>query len=141
MLQGRWHKVLAFTLVLSACATPFTDANVRIDFPPTERIVSVEQADAALETVKLARAQIEWRFRQKENICYNRFFMNACLLDAKEQRRTDLARVKIVDVEANRFKRQKKVEELDRELAKKNNQPPPAEIQITEPVLPKTERE
>jgi len=93
---------------------------VRIDFPSTARIKSVEQADTVLDSVELSRAQIEWRYQQIEQICYTKFFTNSCLSDAKHQRRTDLARVKKIEVEANFFKRKNTVEKMDKALAEKN---------------------
>lgn len=100
------------------------NTNVNIDFPPTARIESVEQADAVLQTVALGRSQIEWRYQQQEQICYDKFFMNSCILDAKDQRRIDLARVKKSEVEANFFKRKKNVEDMDKALLEKQKQAP-----------------
>lgn len=108
--------------LLSACASKpgAVNTNVSIDFPPDESITSVEQADKVLDAVILAKAQIDWRYRQKEQICYDKFFMNHCLLEAKDERRVDLARVKKSEVAANFFKRKHTVEEMDRNLVEKN---------------------
>lgn len=112
----------AVALLLAACAStpPVVDTNVAIKFPADVDITSVEQADQALRDVQLARAQIDWRFHQKEQICYDNFFVNSCLLDAKNERRTDQARVKRVEVAANFFKRRHQVEEMDRNLYERN---------------------
>jgi hypothetical protein len=109
-------------LSLTGCASkpPVVNTNVVINFPPEADITSVEQADAALERVALARSQINWRYHQKEQICYDNFFVNHCLLEAKDERRVDLARVKKVEVAANYFKRRSQVEEMDRNLYEKN---------------------
>lgn len=112
---------------MSACANTqphvVTNAtNVIIDFPPTARIESVQQADTVLKAVTLSREQVEWRYQQIEQTCYDKFFVNSCLLAAKDQRRTDLARIKQSEVEANHFKRKHTVEEMDRSLAEKNKQ-------------------
>lgn len=77
-----------------------------------------------MQAVALSRAQIEWRYRQQEQICYDKFFTNACLLEAKDQRRIDLATVKKSEVEANYFKRKNTVEEMDKALAEKNKLAP-----------------
>ncbi|PRC92192.1 hypothetical protein [Solimicrobium silvestre] len=120
-----WFKRASAVLLVSLCSAcanspPVIDTNVTINFPEVAPIVSVEQADAALEAVALSRAQIDWRFRQKEQICYTKFFMNHCMLEAKEQRRIDLATVKKSEVAANYFKRKNNVEEMDRALVEKN---------------------
>jgi hypothetical protein len=126
----RWFRPVCLSLVLSACAStePFVDTNVKIDLPPTASIDSVQQADAVLKAVTLSRAQVEWRYQQIERICYTKFFVNSCLLDAKDQRRIDLEKIKKSEVDANYFKRENTVEEMDRSLAEKNKQNP-------EPVL------
>jgi hypothetical protein len=115
---------VALMFLCSACSTfsspPAVNTNVTINFPPTERVVSVEQADAVLELVTLSRDQINWRYRQKEQICYDKFFVNNCLLEAKDERRVDLARVKKSEVEANYFKRKDNVEQMDKALEERN---------------------
>jgi len=122
-----WFKLkrvcsVILIVLCSACAStqPVVDTNVTINFPPADHVESVEQADLVLEAVTLSRAQIDWRYRQKEQICYTKFFMNDCLLDAKAERRVDLARVKKSEVEANYFKRRSTVEDMDRSLVEHN---------------------
>jgi len=130
-----WYKyaklsgAAAVLALCSACASapPAVDTNVKIDFPPQDRITSVEQADAVLELVSLSKAQIDWRYRQKEQICYQRFFVNDCLLDAKNERRVDSARVKKSEVEANYFKRRDNVEQMDKALEERNQDHPLAD--------------
>lgn len=121
-----WLSVVLLVMLCTACTAtgPVVETNVKINFPPTSRIESVEQADTVLAAVTLSRAQIEWRYQQKEQICYTHFFVNSCLLEAKDQRRVDLARVKKSEVEAKFFKRKKTVEEMDKALAEKNIQNP-----------------
>lgn len=121
-----WLSVVLLVMLCTACTAtgPVVDTNVKINFPPSSRIDSVEQADTVLAAVTLSRAQIEWRYQQKEQICYTHFFVNSCLLEAKDQRRVDLARVKKSEVEAKFFKRKKTVEEMDKALAEKNIQNP-----------------
>jgi len=121
-----WLSAVLLVMLCSACSTtqPVIDTNVKINFPSTARVESVEQADVVLAAVALSRAQIEWRYQQKEQICYTHFFVNSCLLEAKDQRRVDLARVKKSEVEAKFFKRKKTVEEIDKALVEKNIQNP-----------------
>ena len=127
----RTSVAVALLTLCGACSVftsaPVVNTDVHIDFPPTERIVSVEQADAVLELVTLSRAQIDWRYRQKEQICYDKFFVNKCLLEAKDERRVDLARVKKSDVEANYFKRKDNVEQMDKALEERNAEHTPAD--------------
>jgi len=120
-----WFKLSTATAIVvlcSACATapPVVDTNVTIDFPQTDPITSVEQADTVLDAVSLSRLQIDWRYKQKEQICYDKFFMNSCLKDARSERRHDLSIVKKSEVAANYFKRKNNVEEMDRNLVEKN---------------------
>jgi len=77
---------------------------------------SVEQADARLAQVKKDREVVEAEFSASEAICYEKFFVNNCLDEAKEQRRLRLAELRAVEVEASHFKRQNLVEVRDREL-------------------------
>ena len=113
---------LLLLALCSACASTANVVNtdVVIAFPPTDPIISADQADLVLAAVTLSKAQIDWRYRQKEQICYTRFFVNSCLLDAKNERRLDSARVKKSEVEANQFKRRDNVEQMDRALAERN---------------------
>ncbi len=118
----RMAMVVSVSLWLAACASrpPAVNTDVIINFPSADPVTSVEQADQVLENVALAKAQINWRYQQKEQICYDKFFVNHCLLAARDERRTDLARVKQVEVAANYFKRRDQVEQMDRNLYEKN---------------------
>ena len=77
---------------------------------------SVEQADARLVQVKKDREAVEAEFGASEQLCYEKFFVNSCIDQAKEQRRLRLAELRAVEVEARHFKRQNAVEVRDREL-------------------------
>ncbi len=122
-----WFKLLPKTVsgllllcLCTACATKGTPADVVINFPSAEPFITVTQADAVLADVVLANAQIDWRYRQQEQLCYSQFFVNYCLLNAKALRRTDSARVQKSEVAANYFKRKTNVDEMDRALEEKN---------------------
>ncbi|WP_256080261.1 hypothetical protein [Massilia sp. YIM B04103] len=81
--------------------------------PPTH---AVEQADAKLAQVARERAALEAEFAASEKACYERFFVNNCLDQAKEKRRAGLAAQRAIEVEAQHFKRQHAVDVRDREL-------------------------
>lgn len=132
-----WSSTSAIILALlcSACAStkPVVNTNVKIDFPSTAAIESVEQANAVLDLVTLSRAQIEWRYRQKEQICFTKFFTNYCISSVQEERRIDLALVKKSEVAANYFIRKNNVEEMDKALIEKYGQPLPGAAPVSEP--------
>jgi hypothetical protein len=77
----------------------------------------VDQANGRLAGVERDRAVIEARFVERERVCYDKFFVNNCLDEAKERRRSALAAERAIEIEANHFLRQEKVEERDRALA------------------------
>ncbi len=104
---------LALGASLAACATPEPGASVAAVEPTT----SVAQADARLAEVAAARTAIEARFAEREAVCYDKFFVNHCLDEAKERRRVALVAQRNIEIEAERFKRRLKVEERDREIA------------------------
>jgi len=104
---------LAAALSLGACASvapgPTADA--------VEPSASLAQADARLAAVAVERTAIEARYAEREALCYEKFFVNHCLDEAKERRRVALAAQRNIEIEAERFKRRSKVEERDREMA------------------------
>lgn len=104
--------VLSATL-LAACASQDV---VPREVPPPP-VTSVAQADQQLAAVALERKAIEARFAERERVCYDKFFVNNCLDEAKERRRSALAAQRAIEVQAERFKRQAIVEERDRNLA------------------------
>lgn len=99
--------------LLAACGTQ-RPAEVSTVVAPT---TSVAQADARLADVALERAAIESRFAEREIICYEKFFVNNCLDEARERRRLALAAQRAIEVEAEYFKRKNKVEERDKAIA------------------------
>ena len=99
--------------LLSACASQDV---VPHEVPPPP-VTSVAQADQQLAAVARERAAIEARFAERERVCYDKFFVNNCLDEAKERRRSALAAQRAIEVQAERFKRQAIVEERDRNLA------------------------
>jgi colicin import membrane protein len=83
--------------------------------PPSH---SVAEADARLAKAAADRARTEAVFVADERQCYTRFMVNDCLDKAREKRREGLWGLRGIEVEAQRFIRQAKVDERDRELAK-----------------------
>ncbi len=110
------HDVASFPSVDCGQASSVRSSNA------SEAIHSVADADLALRAVAEQRLRIAARFAEDERVCYERFFVTSCLDRAKEQRRTMLSNVKLLENEANLFKRRARVEERDKNLA---SQPQP----------------
>lgn len=89
---------------------------------PSGSIHAVDAAELALVEVSKERAEVEHRFVTEKNACLSRFFASSCEEHAKEQRRKTLEELKAVEVEANAFKRQARVDERDRALEEKRVQ-------------------
>jgi hypothetical protein len=101
------------TMLLAACGTS-GPAPRELAPPP---VSSVAQADQQLASVARERAGIEARYAERERVCYDKFFVNNCLDEAKERRRSALAAQRAIEIQAERFKRQAAVDERDRKLA------------------------
>jgi colicin import membrane protein len=99
---------------LSACSTVLLPSNV---VPVAPMSHSVEQANHSLAEAARDRANIEAAYAASEEVCSKRFFVNTCLEQAREQRRSALAVVRAVEVEAEHFKRKFSADERDRALA------------------------
>jgi colicin import membrane protein len=104
---------LALLSLLSACGS----APVVPKDPALPPLASTAQADRQLAAVARDRAAIEARFAERQRVCYAKFFVNRCLDEAKEQHRSALAAQRLLEVQAERFKRQAVVDERDRQLA------------------------
>ena len=127
---------LAFAALLAACAGP--DVVPREVSPPP--VTSVAQADQQLAAVARERVGIEARFAERERVCYDKFFVNSCLDEAKERRRSALAAQRAIEVQADRFKRQAVVEERDRNLAEAERRFQEQEARLAaEPLTPSAE--
>lgn len=110
---ARVLAAVAIAAALAACASVEPGPAVETVDPTT----SVAQADARLAAVAVERAAIEARYAEREAVCYDKFFVNHCLDEAKERRRVALNAQRNIEIEAERFKRRVKVEERDREIA------------------------
>ena len=90
--------------------------------PTLAPTTSVEQADQRVSAVARERTAIEARFVERERECYRKFFVNHCLDEAKERRRTALAAQRAIEIEAEHFKRKAKVDERDHAMAEADAQ-------------------
>lgn len=109
----RAFAAMVAAAALGACASVEPGPAVDTVDPTT----SSEQADRRLAAVTAERAAIAARYAEREAVCYDKFFVNHCLDEAKERRRVALVAQRNIEIEAERFKRRLKVEERDREIA------------------------
>jgi colicin import membrane protein len=108
--------------------------------PPSH---SVAEAEARLAKAGADRARTEAAFAAAERHCYTRFMVNDCLDEAREKRREGLSGLRGIEVEAQRFIRQARVDQRDRDLAKAEAEfqaeqartaaAPPAPVRAAEP--------
>lgn len=106
--------LLLTAAVLSGCAATAARSPAPVTVPAAQ---SVAEADAALARAATERAALESAYAAAETACYDKFFVNRCIDRAREARRAGLMRVRAVEVEMERYKRQVRVDERDRELA------------------------
>ena len=129
---------------LGGCTTVLLPPNVQPIVAPS---TSVAQATRRLAEVKTERAAAEAIYAASEQICYAKFFVNNCLDAAKEKRRSKLAVLRAVEVEAEYYKRKADVDQRDREVAqaikdfesdeaRRAAQPAPAPRVVPERVTP-----
>jgi len=129
-------SIVALAALLAACASH----DVAPQEVPPPPVTSVAQADQQLAAVAHERAAIEARFAERERVCYDKFFVNNCLDEAKERRRNALAAQRAIEVQAERFKRQAVVDERDRNLAEADRRFKEQEARLaTEPPKPPPE--
>ena len=83
---------------------------------PAGVIQSTAMADQALREVSQVRIAIETQYTSAEHECYPKFFTTNCLQQVSERRRRDLATIRAIEVQANSFKRQARVNERDEAL-------------------------
>ena len=105
--------LLALAL-LSGCSSTLRAPADGYDVPP---VASVAEAEAAIAKAQSDRIALEAEFAASEARCYERFFVNRCLDEAKERRRQGLVVVRAIEVAMERYRRQAAVDQRDRELA------------------------
>lgn len=106
--------LMAAAFALGGCTTVLLPPNVT---PVVARTSSVADAQRKLDKVKAERAAVEADYAASEQVCYAKFFVNNCLDTAKEKRRSALALLRAIEVEAELFQRKAAVEQRDREVA------------------------
>ena len=109
----RAGALLALASLLAACSTTQPAAP---DVPPPAS-TSTAQAQERLAAVAVERRAIETRYAEREVVCYDKFFVNNCLDEARDQQRVALLEQRAIEIEASRYLRQAKVDERDRALA------------------------
>lgn len=97
---------------------------------PKGSIDSVETADRALADLSRTRAAINARYAQEEQACLPNFFTTSCIDKAKEKQREALKRLRPVELEANRLKRQVRVEKRDADLAERQEKAEAKRIEV-----------
>ncbi|MES2322518.1 MAG: hypothetical protein V4633_09665 [Pseudomonadota bacterium] len=139
--------LMAAAFALGGCTTVLLPPNVT---PVVAKTMSVPEAQRKLDRVKTERAAAEAGYAASEQLCYARFFVNNCLDAAKEKRRSTLAMLRAVEVEAELYERKAAVEQRDREVARAIREfeaeearlaamapPPPREVAAPRRAVPK----
>lgn len=103
----------AFTVLLAACSS---QELVPVETPP-DPTTSPAQAEQRLAAVAKEKAAIEARFADREAVCYDKFFVNRCLDEAREERRAALVTQNAIEIEAAHYQRRLKVELRDKAIA------------------------
>lgn len=124
-----WRRVTVM-LAIAACVAPALAQVAGVDPAapdavsqeiqeryPAGSIKSLAQADQALEETRRARGRLNAVLTLNTRACEGDFFMTACILDAKEQHRVAAQKLKAIEVEANTYKRQARVDARDSALA------------------------
>ncbi len=109
----RLAAIAAFSLMLGACS----NAELAREEAPPAPTTSPEQAEQRLAAVAAERAAIEARYADREVVCYDKFFVNRCLDEAREVRRAALVTQRAIEIEAAHYLRRLKVEERDKAIA------------------------
>ena len=107
--------VAVAALTLAGCGTMLLPPNISPVVTPSR---SVAEAEARLAETRASRARVEATYLANEQRCYEKFFVNNCLDKAKEQRRSALAVLTALEVEAERYQRKAAVDARDREVAR-----------------------
>ncbi|CAN5462282.1 hypothetical protein BH11PSE11_BH11PSE11_03830 [soil metagenome] len=79
-------------------------------------IQSIDDADQALSEAAKSRTEIEAQYLRDQRECQPKFFTTRCLDDAKERRRSAIAKIRTIEIDANSYKRRDRVVERDKAL-------------------------
>ncbi|MFD2368121.1 hypothetical protein [Pseudoduganella sp. GCM10020061] len=113
-MMAKTAQILLALAFLAGCSSHL---RAPADTPVIAAPASVAAADAALAQAARDRLALEAAYARSEAECYERFFVNRCLDQAKETRRQGLVVVRAIEVEMERYKRQAAVDERDRKVA------------------------
>lgn len=129
--------ILLGLLATQVKAAQEADGSAAERFPPGS-IASESQASQALEAVLAERSEVQARFAQEESACYERFFVNRCIDDARERRRRALEPLDAIELEAERFQRLQRARARDLDVAERQRQAEEkaAQAAATEPRSP-----
>lgn len=116
MIQYPMLRLLAAVSVAALLGACSSTEQVATEVPPPASSSNAE-AEARLAAVAAERAAIEARYAAREAICYDRFFVNRCLDQAREQQRIALVAQRAIEIEAERYLRRSKVEARERAMA------------------------
>ena len=130
--------IIAAAGVLSACVST-KPAPAPAAVAPT---TTSEDALRKLALVKVERERAEARLAAGEQVCYNRFFVNNCLDEVREEHRIATGNVRAIEIEAQHFQRKTRAEERDVALAKSTAQfeEDQARLRANPPPPPKQEQ-
>lgn len=107
---------------------PGPEVRAVLEHYPAGSIDSVKKADIVLKVVGIEKENVDIRLYNEKLLCNEKFLVYKCYDEAEERRRTDLAALKALEVEAKRFKRSEDVRQrdlaLDRRRAEEEAQAP-----------------
>jgi len=78
------------------------------------KVTSLEEAEQVLSLVQAERSRITSRYAEQEQACYQRFFVNRCIDEARQQRRDAMQPLDALELEAERFEREQRAEQRER---------------------------
>ena len=109
----------AFGVAPAAAADPSTTPVLREQFPAGS-IDSTPRADAALAATGSAKTALEKEYKAQALACAKEFLVNACLDRARVTRRTRLADVTAVELDAERYKRRERADRVEADRARRD---------------------
>ncbi len=80
---------------------------------PAGSIQSPEQASAALDAVQKEQQRLDAEYKTRQRACYERFLVTSCVEDENVSYQKQTATINAIELEANRFQRQRKAQESE----------------------------
>lgn len=127
MIRASW----VLLLVAVAACTPLSEQRTALDDAAASQAAALRtaapEADAALapwldaqrERVARERSAAQARYESSETQCWQRFAVNACLSEARQERRATLYRLRRQELALNDIERQRRTQQRLRELDEK----------------------